>query len=48
MCVKSCLCNSCYKRKTCADCQYNKDHKDVDCLTEGIVKCNNYVVRKQL
>lgn len=46
MCVKSCSCNSCHKRNTCTDCEYNNEHKDVDCSTEGITQCDKQAVRK--
>ena len=36
MCVKSCLCNSCYKRMTCSDCVYIP--QKVDCST-GLTVC---------
>ena len=39
MCVKQCDCNNCYKKKTCADCQYCFENKDVDCNTKGIQGC---------
>ena len=39
MCVKSCDCNNCYKKKTCADCPYCFENKDVDCNTKGIQGC---------
>lgn len=39
MCVKQCDCNNCYKKKTCADCPYCFENKDVDCNTKGIQGC---------
>lgn len=39
MCVKSCLCNSCYKKNTCSDCEYIKIHKESECHIKGITKC---------
>lgn len=45
MCVGSCLCNSCFKRKTCSDCKYIGKHKEVDCYNTGIAACNHYVIR---
>lgn len=41
MCVKSCLCNSCYKKNTCSDCEYIENQKEVDCYIEGVTKCPN-------
>lgn len=46
MCVRVCLCNSCFKKETCTDCKYNADHKDVDCCNAGIQKCKYYIERK--
>jgi hypothetical protein len=43
MCVKSCICNSCYKKNTCSDCNYINDHNEVDCRTDGITKCDSYI-----
>ena len=39
MCVKQCDCNNCYKKKTCIDCQYCFENKDVDCNSQGIQGC---------
>ena len=39
MCVKQCLCNSCYKRDTCSGCKFVDEHKDIDCLAKGISVC---------
>lgn len=39
MCVKSCDCNSCYKKKTCADCPYCFENKGVDCNSKGVQDC---------
>ena len=39
MCVKQCDCNNCYKKKTCADCKYCFENKDVDCNLQGIQGC---------
>ena len=39
MCVKQCDCNNCYKKKTCIDCQYSFENKDVDCNSQGIQGC---------
>ena len=39
MCVKQCDCNNCYKKKTCTDCPYCFENKDVDCNTKGIQGC---------
>ncbi|KIE47297.1 hypothetical protein U732_1100 [Clostridium argentinense CDC 2741] len=46
MCVNSCLCNSCYKKKTCSDCEYISNHKDTECYVDGIKECSNYVTCK--
>lgn len=45
MCVKSCLCNICYKVKTCSDCEYIKEHKDDECYENGITDCIYFVKR---
>ena len=45
MCVKTCLCNSCYKKKTCTDCEYITNHKKVECNGQGVTKCGNFVIR---
>ena len=39
MCVKQCDCNNCYKKKTCADCPYCFENKDVDCNSQGVHGC---------
>lgn len=46
MCVKTCLCNSCYKKNSCVGCEYIDNHKDADCRTEGITECENYIVKQ--
>ena len=43
MCAKSCLCNSCYKKKTRADCQLINIHKEVNCYTEEIKECCGHI-----
>ena len=43
MCVKQCDCNNCYKKKTCADCPYCFEDKDVDCNSQGIQGCKHKV-----
>lgn len=44
MCVKSCLCNRCYKRKTCVDCEAFKYQKNDDphCIV-GVTTCEYFV-----
>jgi hypothetical protein len=42
MCVKSCLCNSCYKKETCSDCSFIETHKAVECHIKGITKCEYF------
>ena len=37
MCIRDS--NNCYKKKTCADCQYCFENKDVDCNLQGIQGC---------
>lgn len=37
MCVKKCMCNKCYKRKTCIDCEYFKNDDTVDCNNNGVI-----------
>ena len=39
MCTKQCDCNRCYKKKTCADCPYCFENKDIDCNSQGIQGC---------
>lgn len=39
MCVTQCDCNNCYKKKTCADCPYCFENKDVDCNKNGVQGC---------
>ena len=43
MCVRKCLCNSCKRKETCADCIYNSEHKEADCSNEGIKYCDFYM-----
>lgn len=51
MCIKNCLCNSCYKRKTCSDCpfidKHNSKGKEYNwstiCSTTGIQECAYYI-----
>ncbi len=45
MCVKSCQCNTCDRFNTCADCEHNKDIKDVECMPpfgKGVQNCPHY------
>lgn len=42
MCSRACLCNSCYKKKTCSDCLYISLHRDVDCFDGGVDECEFY------
>ena len=43
MCIKSCLCNSCNKKDTCALCKYIDEHKEDECLISGITVCSHYI-----
>lgn len=45
MCVKTCLCNSCYKKKTCLDCSFININKDSECYIKGITKCEYFKKR---
>jgi hypothetical protein len=45
MCVKLCLCNSCYKKKNCSDCEYIDEHKEDECCVKGITYCVHYEIR---
>ena len=39
MCVNICDCNNCYKKKTCADCEYINTFHNIDCSKDGIQRC---------
>lgn len=40
MCVRSCDCNNCYKKRTCMDCVYCRDWSgQVNCNIDGIKGC---------
>jgi hypothetical protein len=42
MCVKSCDCNNCYKKKTCTDCVHCRYITgEVNCYSEGIKGCEH-------
>lgn len=43
MCVRKCLCNSCYKINTCNDCDYIKYIDKCNCNIDGITKCDYYI-----
>ena len=45
MCVQSCLCNSCFKKNTCSDCEYIKEHEKDNCYIGGVTECENYMIR---
>lgn len=47
MCVINCDCNSCYKKKTCTDCEHcHYPFGKVDCRKDGIKGCPFKVERK--
>lgn len=42
MCVNICECNSCIKKYTCTDCEYNSSVKNVNCHTKGVQGCPHF------
>jgi hypothetical protein len=47
MCARKCLCNTCYRKKKCIDCEHMDMVKEVNCSVDGLTECNNYVEFRQ-